>query len=104
MKRKINISNKNLISKYRNYILLGLCGILAVISVITTIEVSVSGAQISGLQNKEAELSNEKRVLESQLVRNSSVTDLANQSSALGFVKPANIVYLSQSAPVANIP
>lgn len=92
-----------MIGKYKNFILLGICGILAVISVITTIGVSVSGAQVSDLQKKEAQLSSEKRVLEGALVKTSSVSELQAKSGEMGFVKPVDAVYLSQSLPVANI-
>jgi len=94
----------NLIGKYKNYILMGICGILAISSVITTIGVSVSGASISDLQKKEAILSSEKRVLEGQLVKTSSVSELQTKSTDLGFIKPPETVYLSQSLPVAKLP
>jgi len=102
-----NLKNKekvNLIGKYRNFILVGVCGILAIGSVIMTIEVSATGAQIASLQNKENVLSAEKRVLEEELVKTSSVSELQVKSAELGFTKPAETVYLSQSLPVANIP
>lgn len=99
-----NTTKVNLISKYKNYILLGMCAMLAILSVIMTIEVSATGAQIAGLQKKEAELSAQKRVLEGQLVKTSSINELQSKSIELGFIKPAQMVYLSPGAAVANIP
>ena len=98
------MKKENLIGKYKNIILLGICGILAISSVITTIGVSVSGAQVSDLQKKETQLSSEKRALEGQLVRTSSISDLQIKSIDLGFTKPTEMVYLSQSLPVAKLP
>lgn len=100
--KKINVK-ENLIGKYRNFILLGFCAVLAIFSVIMTIEVSATGAQISDLQKKEVELSSQKIALEGQLVKTSSVSDLQIKSAGLGFVKPTEMVYLSQGLPVANI-
>lgn len=100
---KIFNTKENIVGKYRNFILLGICGILAISSVITTIGVSVSGAQISDLQKKELQLSSEKRALEGQLVKTSSVSELQAKSGEMGFVKPVDAVYLSAGLPVANI-
>lgn len=102
--KKIFNTKENIVGKYRNFILLGICGILAISSVITTIGVSASGAQISDLQKKESQLSSEKRVLEGQLVKTSSVSELQTKSADLGFVKPAETVYLSAGLPVAKLP
>lgn len=90
--------------KNKNYILLGICGLLAVFSVIITIGSATSGAQIASLQKKEGELSDQKRDLEGTLVKTLSVTELEAKSSVLGFVKPVNLVYLSEAAPVAKLP
>ncbi len=104
MQKNKNSIRVNLIAKYKNFILLGICGILAISSVITTIGVSVSGSQISDLQKKEAQLSSEKRLLEGQLVKVSSLSELQTKSADLGFVKPTDLVYLPQSLPVAKLP
>lgn len=95
---KLNIKNS------RNYILLGVCGVLAIGSVILTIEVATSGAQIANLQSKELVLSDQKRQLEQELVKTISLGQLQEKSNELGFSKPTDTVYLSQVAPVANIP
>lgn len=104
MRRNLIYKKENLIGKYKNFILMGICGILAISSVVTTIGVSVSGASISDLQKKEAALSSERKVLESALVKTSSVSELSTRSADMGFVKPTATVYLSQSLPVAKLP
>lgn len=104
MGKIVTYNKENLVGKYRNFILLGICGILAIFSVVTTIGISVSGVQISDLQKKEVQLISERRVLEGQLVKTSSVSALRTKSADLGFVKPAETVYLSQGIPVAKLP
>lgn len=88
----------------RNYILLGFCGLLAIANVIMTINSAATGAQISALQKKESELSDAKRALQDDLVKTLSVGTLQEKSTELGFAKPADVIYLSQSAPVAKLP
>jgi len=95
---KINIKN------IRNYILLGICGVLAVISIVLTIDVGTSGAQIAELTKKETLLTDEKNSLENQLVKTVSLGQLEVKGSELGFTKPTDIVYVTDAAPVANIP
>lgn len=99
-----NTSKTNLVSRFRNYFLLGFCGVLAIFSVVMTIEVSATGAQIAGLQKKEISLSAQKRLLEGELVKTSSLNELQSKSGELGFTKPEQMVYLSPGAAVANIP
>lgn len=84
--------------KFKNYILITVCGILAVISVFLTIETSTSGAEVASLDKIATELTNQKRNLEESLVKGISMSRLEEKSSELGFVKPENMVYIS-SAP-----
>ena len=88
----------------RNYILLAICGILAIINVVMTIDGSTTGLSISNLQKTEKELTDQKRVLQDELVKTLSVGELQEKSAELGFVKPVDMVYLSQTAPVAKLP
>lgn len=92
------------ITRNKNYILLGICGFLAVLSVVVTIGSATSGAQISNFQKKESVLSDQKRELEGELVKTLSVSQLQVKSSEMGFSKPAELVYLSEAAPVAKLP
>lgn len=101
---KINFKQNSLIGSHRNYILLGICGLLAIVNVIMTINSSATGVQISDLQKKESVLSDEKRTLQDELVKTLSVGQLQEKSLELGFAKPADVIYLSQSAPVAKLP
>lgn len=101
MKNKIG---KNIIGNYRNYILLGICIILAVANVVMTIGRATAGVEIASLRETENKLSDQKRSLEDNLVRSLSINQLQDKSTELGFVKPADTLYLSESAPVAKLP
>ncbi|HTK03924.1 MAG TPA: hypothetical protein VL401_04145 [Alphaproteobacteria bacterium] len=84
---------------YKNYILITICGILAAISVFLTIEAATSGAEIANLDKTAKELTDQKRILEESLVKGISMSQLTEKSAELGFVKPENLVYVSNSAP-----
>jgi cell division protein FtsL len=88
----------------KKYILIVVCGILAVSSVFMTIETTSSGVEVSSLRNKEAELVSQKRDLEDSLVKNTSVSSLQEESSTMGYVKPSVLVYVAPSQPVAKLP
>ena len=85
--------------KFKNYILITVCGILAVVSVFLTIETSTSGAEVANLDKTSVELANQKRNLEESLVKGISMSQLEEKSTEFGFVRPENMVYISSSAP-----
>src|SRR5512144_1442346 len=100
--RKINsVKSEKNVRSYKNYILLGICGLLAVVNIIMTIDVTTTGIEISNLEKKEAVLSDARRTLQDELVKTLSVSELQEKSAQLGFVKPLDTVYLSQTLPVA---
>lgn len=86
------------------YILGAICAILVVVSIFLTIEMSSSGVEISDLEKNEAALSDQKRTLEESLVKNLSTSELTEKSLEMGFIKPANLVYVTEVPPVANLP
>jgi hypothetical protein len=83
----------------KNYILITICGIITAISVFLTIGVATSGAEVAKLDKTIVDLTNEKRILEENLVRGISMSKLEEKSVELGFVKPENLVYISGAAP-----
>lgn len=78
-----------------------LCLILTVGCIFMTIETSTSGAEMAALQTKEQQLLARQRDLQEQLVQSLSVQKLQEQSSTLGFARVQNLVYVTDSAPVA---
>lgn len=90
--------------KIRSYVLVGVCGILAVSSVLMTIETATSGMEIAKLEETESILVAQKSELEAKLVKSLSLGELAEQSEGLGFVKASDLVYLTLDEPVAKLP
>lgn len=99
-KTKVRFNLKGL----RVYILCGICGVLAILSIFMTIETSTSGAEVANLEKNEAQLLSQRQDIEEKLVENLSVNSLQEKSSELGFTKINNLVYVSESVPVARLP
>lgn len=112
--RRTKIENKNTarfnLKSLRMYILAGVCGILAVLSIFMTIESATSGAEVADLQKKEAGLLSQQQDLQQNLVENLSVNSLQEKSTEMGFTKINNLVYVANaenvvgSIPVARLP
>lgn len=105
-KKKININLKN----SKMYILSGVCGVLAVLSIFMTIESATSGSEVASIQKQEAALLNQQQDLQAALVQSISVNSLQKKSFELGFVKADNLVYVANTGndtggvPVARLP
>jgi hypothetical protein len=88
----------------KNTVLITIVGVLAISSIFLTIETATTGVEVAKLEKTEAALINQKRDLEESLVKTLSVADLQEKSVELGFVKPANLVYVTGAATVAKLP
>lgn len=88
----------------KNYILITICGILIASSVFLTVETATSGAEVAKLDKTVIEMGNQKRILEENLIKGISMTQLQEKSLELGFVKPSNLIYISSVSPVAKLP
>jgi hypothetical protein len=87
------------------YVLFAVGGVLAISSILMTVETATSGVEVASLREKQSELSMEKRNLENTLVRSLSMSDLEQKGTELGYVKPMNTVYVSGSKEaVAKLP
>ena len=93
---------KNL--SYKKYILIGFCGLLAASSIFMTVVSATSGAEVSDLQKKEAELADDKRNLENTLIKTLSISQLQAKGGELGYTKPASLVYIAPTETVAKLP
>ena len=89
--------NKVSVKSIKNYILVIVCGVLVVASVLMTVDTAASGDEIASLQKTEVNLTDQKRVLQESLVKGISMAQLQERSVELGFVKPTNLVYVSNS-------
>ncbi len=96
-KQKFNFDLK----KAKVYVLGTVCGMLAIACIFMTIESATNGSEIASLERREAELIAKQQELQEELVQALSVNRLEAQSSALGFAKVTNLVYVTDSAPVA---
>lgn len=90
--------------RFSSYILFITVGVLAVSSVVMTIESATSSLEMSKLEKTEIELLKYKRDLEESLVTSMSLSELQEQSVALGFAKAEELVYITQTESVATIP
>jgi len=79
-------------------------GAMAVSSVLMTVVTATSGAEVASLQKEEARLADQKRYLESTLVRTLSMDQLQEEGGSLGYVKPVDLVYVALPESVAKLP
>jgi len=75
--------------------------VFVIATVLLTIQTATSGARIAQLEEKQDELTRENRELNDKLVRTSSLTQISEDASELGFHKPSDIVYLTSAEDVA---
>jgi hypothetical protein len=104
IRKNKNIKNNSTSLGIKKYILIGVCGILAISSIFMTFETATSSVEVASLMTKENDLSSQKRDLEDTLVKSLSVNSLQQESSGLGFEKPTVLVYADESQPVAKLP
>jgi len=88
----------------KKYMLIFFLGAMAVSSILMTVATATSGAEVANLQKEQARLADQKRYLESTLVKTLSMDQLDEKSGSLGYVKPANLVYVALPESVAKLP
>lgn len=106
---KINNLKTKSFKTFRNYILIGVCAVLAISSIFITIETATVGAEMAKIEKTQNLLSSQKRDLEETLVRTLSITELQQKGTELGFLKAVDLVYVANAenlsvAPVAKLP
>ncbi len=89
---------------FKNYLLFGMLGLLALSSIFLTIETATTGLEISKMEKSEKDLARQKSELEQTLVRTLSMGELQEKSSGMGFTKPSNLVYITPTENVAKLP
>ena len=77
---------------------------LAVSSIFLTIETATTGVEIARLENTGSVLIDQKQVLDGSLVKTLSVAQLQEKGVELGFIKPENLIYVTEVAAVAKLP
>lgn len=111
MSNKIQKSNYKIksVKSIKNYVLIGICAVLAISSILITIETATVGTEMAKIEKAQTLLSNQKRGLEEILVKTLSITELQQKGADLGFVKADNLVYVTSDenlgkASVAKLP
>ncbi len=87
----------------KKYLFISLIVVFAVTSVFYTIEAVTSGAEVASLEKTSENLSKENVGLEDAFVKTLSLTSLQEKSAELGFIKPVDIVYVSETGPVTAL-
>jgi hypothetical protein len=88
--------------KIQKHMLIISGAVFVVSSVFLTIESVASGAEMASLRDREAELINQRQLLNEGFVKSISVSELQTQSESLGFVKPTNLIYVQEGSGVAS--
>lgn len=77
-------------------------GIVVAVSIFFTIQNSTSGARLLQLESIEAKTKQENLQIKSEIIILSSLSNLQEGASELGFYKPQQIVYIAEDAFVAK--
>ena len=75
-----------------------------ILTVYLTIEAATSGAKLAELERQAAEIAAENQRLSGEIVRSSSLKDLGEKAEEMGFIKPQEVVYISEKDAVAKLP
>lgn len=89
---------------FKNQLLIGVAGILVVLTVLVTLSTAGAGVEMSHLEKEEATLLDQRRTFQESFVKTLSTHELEDKSGGMGFAKPADIVYISGLKPTANLP
>lgn len=75
----------------------------AFLVILLGIQVSSAGLELSELEKKEKELSNDSKALSQVLTEESSLVSLDLKANNFGFEKPQNIIYIPKSKGFASL-
>ncbi len=78
--------------------------IFSVITVFFAVEQATRGSEIALLEKEEIALNNQNKELTERLIQVSSLNGAEKKAAELGFVKPVNLVYISEKEAVAKLP
>ncbi len=86
--------------KYQEYQIRPSRTVLILLALVIAMSVSISvisgtkGSELSDIENKISKIEDENRELESQIINESSLTNLNKKVESLGLAKPSDVVYL----------
>lgn len=94
--------NSYKVKSKKTYLSWVIVGLFISVTIFFTIITSASGAQWKQLESAKEKLLNENRNLESELVSLSSLKNVEEEASELGFSKPSNVLYITNVFDVAK--
>ena len=77
-------------------------GLIFLLTILFTIQTATSGAEFAEIEGVKNKLITENKLLEGEVVKASSLKKLEENAQELGFLKPLNIIYISDSYDVAK--
>lgn len=86
------------------FIMLPILVFLGLVTVFLTIESVTLGAKLAILEEETRKLARENELLEGELVKASSLSNLGEKAEDMGFQKPGLVLYISKEEAVAKLP
>jgi cell division protein FtsL len=102
--RKINKKNRK---KGKRALFLAFWCMLALfigVAVFMTVQTSLAGVKLAKLEEEETLIEKQKREYLSEYAKLSSVTAILEKAEKMGYIKPQNIIYLSDGSAIAKLP
>ena len=84
--------------------LISIISMFVIATVFFVIEASTLGAHLAKLENEEVVLIREKQEYSNQLINSSSLSGMGEKAEELGFIKPSDVIYISDKEAVAKLP
>jgi len=84
--------------------LISILSMFVVATVFFAIEASTLEAHLAKLENEEFLLAKEKQEYSNQLINLSSLSGMGEKAEELGFMKPSNVIYISEKEAFAKLP
>jgi len=77
-------------------------GLVFLLTIFFTIQTATSGAEFAEVESVKNNLITENKLLEGDVIKLSSLKNLEENAQELGFLKPSNIIYISDGYDVAK--
>lgn len=78
--------------------------IFVVLTIFLTIQTSLTGSKLARLEKEEEAYKRQKQEYISDFAKKSSVTAISLEAENMGYIKPSNIVYLTDNTAIAKLP
>lgn len=88
----------------KKYVLFFILFAFLVFGVFLTIQTATSGAEIAKLESEEERLKEQNQTYKEDILDKSSLKITGEKAGELGFIKPLQIVYLTEEETVAKLP